>query len=72
MIVLRQYEGELLAADRDPTILEGEWPGTVTVLLRFASKVQALAWYNSEEYQKLVQIRFRVSSADLIAIQGRP
>ena len=69
--ILLQYEGELLAADRDPTTLEGEWSATTTVLLRFASREQALAWYNSEEYQDLVQIRFTASTADLIVIEGR-
>ncbi len=69
--ILRQYEGELLAADRGPTILEGEWPATTTVLLRFASQAQALEWYNSEEYQEILPIRHAASSADIIAIEGR-
>ena len=41
--ILLQYEGECLAADRVPPILKGEWPATVTVILRFPSKAQALA-----------------------------
>ena len=69
--ILRQYEGQLLAASRDPTIVEGEWSATTTVLLRFASREQALEWYNSEEYQELVQIRHAASTADIIAIDGR-
>ena len=70
--ILRQYEGEVVAADRDPAILEGEWSATLTVLLRFATREQALEWYNSEEYQELVQIRHAASTADLIVIEGRP
>ena len=69
--ILRQYEGELVAADTDPTILEGEWSATLTVLLRFATREQALEWYNSEEYQERVQIRHAASTADLIVIDGR-
>ena len=69
--IRRQYGGELLAASRDPTIVEGEWSATTTVLLRFASRERALEWYNSEEYQELVQIRHAASTADIIAIQGR-
>ena len=68
---LRKYRGQILAASRDPTILEGEWSATTTVLLRFASQEQALEWYNSEEYQQLAQIRHAASTADLIAIGGR-
>ena len=69
--ILRQYEGQVVAAERDPTILEGEWSATTTVIIRFASRAQALEWYNSEEYQEIVQIRHSASSADLIAIDGR-
>ena len=32
---------------------------------------RALEWYNSEEYQELVQIRHAASTADIIAIDGR-
>ena len=70
--ILRQYEGEVVAADRDPAILEGEWSATLTVLLRFATREHALEWYDSEEYQELVQIRHAASTADLIVIEGRP
>ncbi len=70
--ILRQYEGELVAISNDPTILEGEWPETLTVLLRFASREQALEWYNSEEYQELAKIRRPASTADFILIDGRP
>ncbi len=40
--ILRQYEGQIVAISTDPMILEGEWPETLTVLLRFASREQAL------------------------------
>ena len=70
--ILRQYEGEIIAISNDPTILEGEWPETLTDLLRFASREQALEWYNSEEYQELAKIRRPASTADFILIDGRP
>ncbi len=69
--ILERYLGELVAISGDPTILEGEWSATLTVLLRFASREQALEWYNSGEYQELVQIRHASSTADLILIDGR-
>ncbi len=69
--ILRQYEGQVVAAERDPTILEGEWSATTTVIIRFASRERALEWYNSERYQEIVQIRHSASTADLIAIDGR-
>ena len=69
--ILRQYEGELVAISNDPTILEGEWPENLTVLLRFTSREKALAWYNSDEYQELAKIRRAAATADFILINGR-
>ena len=69
--ILRQYEGELVAISNAPTILEGEWPGNLTVLLRFTSRGKALEWYNSDEYQELAKIRRAAATADFILINGR-
>ena len=69
--ILRQYEGGIVAISTAPTILEGEWPETLTVLFRFASRVQALEWYNSGEYQELAMIRRAASTADFILMDGR-
>ena len=69
--ILQQYEGEIVAISTDPTILEGGWPETLTVLLRFESQEQALEWYNSGEYQELAMIRRAASTADLILMDGR-
>jgi len=64
------YGGTALSVDEAPTVLEGEWPWTRTVLLRFASREQALAWYESDEYQALAQHRFAASSANVAVIRG--
>ncbi len=69
--ILRRYEGEMVAVSNDPTILEGEWPETLTVLLRFASREKALGWYNSDEYQELSKIRRAASTADFVLINAR-
>ena len=61
-----------MAASSDPTVLEGEWEATTTVIIRFDSRAQALAWYNSDGYQKLIGIRQAASTADFILIDGRP
>jgi uncharacterized protein (DUF1330 family) len=69
--ILRSHQGVIVGINREPTILEGEWSTNLTVLLRFASREQALEWYNSEDYKELVQIRYASSTADLIVIDGR-
>ena len=69
--VFAQHGGEIMAVSSDPTVLEGEWEATATVLIRFGSRADALAWYNSDGYQELVRIRQSASTADFILIDGR-
>mgnify|MGYP001406595020 FL=1 len=70
MPIFEKYQGELLTADETPTVLEGSWPETRTVIARFKDKETALRWYKSEEYQELVQYRLQASTADVIITQG--
>jgi uncharacterized protein (DUF1330 family) len=54
--ILRAHGSESIVIDRDCERLEGE-AGRVTVVLRFATKDAAQAWYDSPEYQAIVQLR---------------
>lgn len=47
---------EILAADYASQTIEGS-PGDVTVILKFASKAAAMAWYDSPEYQAIKHLR---------------
>ena len=70
--VIAEHGGELIAASSNPTVLEGEWEATTTVILRFDSPAKALAWYNSDAYQELVRIRQTAASSDFVMLEGRP
>ena|SRR5271165_724483 len=48
---------EVLAVSAAPTVLEGNWSGNWTVILRFPSMAVAESWYCSEEYQPLKSLR---------------
>jgi len=69
--VFQQYGGVILAVSTKPTVLEGEWEATTTVLIRFDSRAEALEWYNSDDYQELIRIRQSASSGDFILMDGR-
>jgi len=69
--VFTRYQGRVLAVDDSPSLLEGEWRYTRTVLIHFPSEAEARRWYDSPEYQALAQHRWRASSADIILVQGR-
>ena len=70
MDVFTSYKGKLLSVDENVSLLEGQWPATRTVLIEFPSKEEALAWYESDEYQSLAKHRFAASSADIVIVSG--
>jgi len=53
---LTAHGAERIVVDRDSEMLEGS-AGKVTVVLRFATKAAALAWYESPEYRALRHLR---------------
>jgi uncharacterized protein (DUF1330 family) len=54
--ILQAHDAEIVVVDRDSTLLEGP-AGQVTVVLRFATKAAAIAWYESLEYQAISRLR---------------
>jgi uncharacterized protein (DUF1330 family) len=53
---LEAHGAENIVIDRDSELLEGS-AGQVTVVLRFATKAAAEAWYESPEYQAIRHLR---------------
>ena len=57
-------------ADQSPELLEGEWDFTRTVLISFPTREDALAWFNSPEYQELAKHRKQASTGPIMLIPG--
>ena len=70
MEIFSQYDGKMLSVDESPTLIEGEWPVSRTVLIEFPSKESAMAWYESEAYQTLAQHRFASSHGNIVLLEG--
>ncbi len=68
--VFSKYEAELVAVDEQVRALEGEWPYTRTVLLRFKDEDEANRWYHSAEYQSLAQHRFAAARGNAVLVTG--
>lgn len=68
--VLQQYHGTLVAADDQPRVLEGEWPGNRVVLLRFADRDTFRTWATSPEYQAIVGDRHGGSTGVVTLVRG--
>jgi uncharacterized protein (DUF1330 family) len=64
---LQAHGSTVLAADYASQALEGE-PGPVTVILEFASREAALAWYASSEYQAIVHLRTGNSEGTVVVV----
>ena len=70
MDVFKNFRGELLVVDEKPVVVEGAWPHTRTVLIRFPDAAEAERWYRSPEYETLIALRQGASRGSLIAVEG--
>lgn len=68
--VFRRFNGKYLAVDGEPDCLEGRWDYTRTVLIRFDSRTDFYAWYNSKEYQEILKFRLSASDCNSILVKG--
>ncbi|HEB30458.1 MAG TPA: DUF1330 domain-containing protein [Spirochaetes bacterium] len=66
-----KHKGEIIVSNENAEVIEGEWPYTKTVVIRFPSMEAAKRWYESPEYQEVVKHRFRAAETNLIFIEGR-
>ncbi|UCE18002.1 MAG: DUF1330 domain-containing protein [Gemmatimonadota bacterium] len=69
--IFEKYNGKVIVVDDGPTILEGDWPYTRAVVIRFPSEEELQHWYESPEYQALAKHRLQASQADIIIVKGR-
>jgi uncharacterized protein (DUF1330 family) len=67
---LEAHGAENIVIDRDSEILEGS-AGQVTVVLRFATKSAAEAWYESPEYQAIRHLRTDNSEGVGVIAEGK-
>ena len=69
--VFSKFNGRYLAVDDHPKILEGEWDYTRVVIIEFKTKSDFNRWYNSKEYQAILEYRIKASESDTILIKGK-
>jgi uncharacterized protein (DUF1330 family) len=63
---LLPFDGRTLFRGKRASVLEGEHPYDLTVVIEFSDQKSLHSWYGSEEYQKLIPIRDR--AADVVII----
>jgi uncharacterized protein (DUF1330 family) len=68
--IFSKYDGEFLAIDETPQILEGSWSYTKSVIIKFRSKEDFNKWYYSPEYQRILKYRLNAAKCDTILLEG--
>ncbi|HWI66343.1 MAG TPA: DUF1330 domain-containing protein [Symbiobacteriaceae bacterium] len=69
--IFARFQGEVVAVDDAPTVLEGQWHRGRVVLIRFPDEQELRRWYESPEYQALARFRQAASDADILLVHGR-
>ena len=64
------HGAEILAAADEATVLDGESSFPRTVILKFASREAAMAWYQSPEYQEALPLRLQSTRGFLVLVDG--
>jgi uncharacterized protein (DUF1330 family) len=68
--IFKKYNGEYLAVDDEPVILEGNMEKGRVVLIRFNSRKDFWDWYYSEEYQEILKHRLTAAECNAILAKG--
>lgn len=67
---LAQYGGTFLVRGGAYETIEGDWQTHRLVVLQFEDVEQFKRWYNSPEYSKIRELRFKASTARAVVVQG--
>jgi uncharacterized protein (DUF1330 family) len=64
--IFKKFNGKYLVLDDNPEILEGVWDYSRTVVIKFNTRKDFDAWYNSAEYQEILKFRLFASECNTI------
>jgi uncharacterized protein (DUF1330 family) len=67
---IEAHGGRFLARGGKAELLEGTADPARVVVLEFPSYERARAWYDSDEYRPLIELRQNASTGDLILVDG--
>lgn len=64
------YGGRYLARGGRFEVVEGRWQPARLVILEFPSYERALEWWQSQEYGAAKELRQRISTAEIVVLEG--
>jgi uncharacterized protein (DUF1330 family) len=63
------HGGRYIVRTGDIEVIEGKTRCDRVVVLEFPTREQALAWYNSDDYRKLRDVRWQAATASILLLQ---
>lgn len=69
MEIFEPFGGTMLSVDEQPTVLQGDFDFTRSVLIEFPDKDKAMAWMTSPAYQEIAQHRLEASVGNAIMVK---
>jgi uncharacterized protein (DUF1330 family) len=69
---IERFGGRYLARGGAVEVREGSWSPERLVVLEFPDGDAARAWYESDDYQRLLAIRRRAAESELVITEGVP
>jgi len=70
MPTIAAHGGRFIVRGGAMTVLEGEWALPRLIILEFPSREAAEAWYRSPAYQKILPIRLKSCTGNLVIVDG--
>ncbi len=67
---IAKYNGKPLVRGGDFEVLEGNYQPRRMIVLEFADMATLKAWYDSDDYAALKEMRQSSSSANIVAVEG--
>lgn len=70
MSAFTPFSGKVLVSTEQVELIEGQWPKTRTIIFEFPTMDHAKRWYDSDEYQKIIQYRLKAATANVVLADG--
>ena len=64
------FGGQFIVRGGNLTVLEGAWPHPRLVVIEFPSRSAAEDWYKSDAYQKVISLRLKSTTGNLVIVDG--
>jgi uncharacterized protein (DUF1330 family) len=68
--VVKQYGGRFLVRGGKSETIEGEWQPRRLVVLQFDDTAAARRFYDSKEYQAIIEFRHRAARTRMVLVEG--